>query len=207
MVTPWQWSNHICKVPKKANSRLHLLKLLKHLNLPTNDRVTIYSGFVRPTVEYAASVWHPGLNVYENLALERIQKMACRIIVGKDYTTYHEALELCNLQALHGRREQLCLCFFNSFLESECFNTVVGCNLGEIPYTVECYETLTNLPCWNLEQFVTNTVHFCTWLNCIMITALKVISLQFWYSIILWLHWFFVYLCYGWLFCWSVRGA
>ena len=76
----------------------YLLKLLKHLNLATDDLVTIYSGFVRPTVGYAAPVWHPGLTVHENLALERIQKRVCRIIVDKDYTTYHEVLELCNLQ-------------------------------------------------------------------------------------------------------------
>ena len=149
-----KWRNHISEVLKKANSRLYLLKLLKHFNLPTDDLVTIYSGFVRPTVEYAAPVWYPGLTVHEKLALERIQKRARRIIVGKDYTTYHEALELCNLQDLHGRREQLCLSFFNSLLESEA--SIVGCHL------VECYETQTNLPCRNSELFVTNRVRCCT---------------------------------------------
>ena len=54
-----KWSNHICEVLKKANSRLYLLKLLKHFNLLTDDLVTIYSWFIRPTVEYAAPVWHP----------------------------------------------------------------------------------------------------------------------------------------------------
>ena len=115
---------------KKANSRLYLLKLVKHFNLPTDDLVTIYSKFVRPTVEYAAPVWHPGLTVHENLALEQIQKRACRILVGKYYTTYHEALELCNLQ--DGRREQLCLSFFNSLIESERFNSWVPPRRGTI---------------------------------------------------------------------------
>ena len=82
-----KWSNHIGEVFKKANSRLYLLKLLKHFNLPSDDLVTIYSRFVRPTVEYAAPVWHPGITVHEDVVLERIQKRACRIIVGKDYTT------------------------------------------------------------------------------------------------------------------------
>ena len=128
-----KWSKHICEVLKKANSRLYLLKLLKHFNLLTDDLVTIYSGFVRPTVEYAAPVWHPGLTLHKNLALERIQlKRACRIIVGKDYTTCHEALELCDLQDLHGRREQLCLSFFNSLLESERFSSWVPPRRGTI---------------------------------------------------------------------------
>ena len=85
--------------------------------------------------------------------------------------------------------------------------SIVGCHLGEAPYTVECYQTQTNLPCRNSELFVTNRFRCCTWLNCIMITALKVISLWFWFCFILWLHWFYVHLCYGGLFCWSVRGV
>ena len=127
-----KWSKHISEVLKKANSRLYLLKLLKHFNLPTDDLVTIYSGFVRPMAEYAAPVWHPGLTVHEDLALERIQKRACRIIVGKHYTTYQEALELCHLQALHDRRKQLCLGFFNSLLESEHFHSWVPPRRGTI---------------------------------------------------------------------------
>ena len=126
---------------KKANSRLYLLKLLKHFNLPTDDLVTIYSGFVRPTVEYAAPVWHPGLTVHEDLALEWIQNRACRIIVGKDYTTYQEALELCNLQDSHDRREQLCLSFFSSLLESDCSNSWVPPRRG----TIHGYEMVTKL--------------------------------------------------------------
>ena len=166
-------SNHICEVLKKAHSRLYLLKLLKHFNLPTNDLVTVYSGFVRPTVEYAAPVWHPGLTVHEDLALEWIQKRACRIIVGKDYTTYQEALELYNLQDSHGRREQLCLSFFSSLLESERSNSWVPPRRDTIHGRV-----LRNLDkCRNLELFVTNTVHCHTWLNCIMITAPNIISL------------------------------
>ena len=93
-----KWSNHICEVRRKANSGLYLSKLLKHFNLPTDDLVTIYSGFVHPMVGYAAPLWHPGLTVHDsNLALERIQKRACRIIVGKDYTIYHEALAIFRL--------------------------------------------------------------------------------------------------------------
>ena len=60
---PAKWSNHTCEVVKKVNSILYLLKLLKHFNLPTEDLVTIYSGFVRPTAEYP-------LPLYGTLGLE-----------------------------------------------------------------------------------------------------------------------------------------
>ena len=135
---------------RKLNSRVYLLKLLKNFNLPTNDLVTIYSGFVRPTIGYAATVWHLGLTIHEDLALERIQRRACKITVGKDYTTYYEALELCNLQGLHGRREQRFLNSLTLFLSLTA--SIVGCHLREVSYTVECSKTLTNLPCRKLEQ-------------------------------------------------------
>ena len=75
--------------------------------------------------EYAAPVWHSGITARDNLALERVQKRACRIIIGKDYTHYDEALELCNLKTLQDRRDQLCLGFFSSLIESERFHSWV----------------------------------------------------------------------------------
>ena len=46
--------------------------------------------------------------------LESIQKRACKIILGKGYTTYETALSTCKLLALSERREQLCLAFAKS---------------------------------------------------------------------------------------------
>ena len=43
-----------------------MLKFLKHFNLPTNDLLTIYSGFVRPTSEYGALVWRSGITADES---------------------------------------------------------------------------------------------------------------------------------------------
>ena len=127
-----KWSNHVGEVLKKANARLYLLKLLKHFNLPTDDLVTIYSGFVRPKADYAAPVWHSGITVAESAALERIQKRACRIIIGKNYTTYENALQLCNIETMHNRREHLCLGFFNSLMESERFQSWVPPKRGDV---------------------------------------------------------------------------
>ena len=110
---------------KKANGRLYLLKLLKRFKLPMDDLITIFSGFVRPLAEYAAPVWHPGLTAKESAALERVQRRACKIILGNQYTQYDEALELCKLSTLFDRREQLCLNFFKSLMKSERFHSWV----------------------------------------------------------------------------------
>ncbi len=76
---------------------------------------------VRPLAEYAA----PGLTIKESAALERVQRRACKIILGNQYTSYDEALELCNLSTLFDRREQLCLDFFSSLIKLERFRSWV----------------------------------------------------------------------------------
>ena len=127
-----KWSTQVREILKKANSRLYMLKLLKHFNLPTDDLVPIYSGFVRPTAEYAAPVWHSGITDADSAALERIQKRACIIIIGKDYSTYQNALERCDLKSMSDRREHLCLSFFNSLMESERFQSWVPPTKGAV---------------------------------------------------------------------------
>ena len=114
---------------KKANGRLYMLKLLKQFNLPCDDLVTIFSGFVRPLAEYAASVWHPSLKSDKSAALERIQKRACRIIMGRQYTTYVDALEVGTVNA---RREQLRLNFFKSLMNSKHFSNWIPPSRGSV---------------------------------------------------------------------------
>jgi hypothetical protein len=117
-----KWHTQVSEMLKKANGRLYMLKLLKRFNLPRDDLLTIFTGYVRPLAEYAAPVWHPGLTNNESAALERIQKRAFKIIMGKDYTMYEEVLGLCEMDTLSVRREQLCLKFFESLMRLEHFS-------------------------------------------------------------------------------------
>ena len=51
------------------------------------------------------------------IPLERIQKRACKIILGCQYVNYEAALETCNLRSLEARREQLCIDFANALVK------------------------------------------------------------------------------------------
>ncbi|CAH1264095.1 Hypp2876 [Branchiostoma lanceolatum] len=51
--------------------------------------------------------------------LERIQRRACRIILGRDYPGYAAALTQLGLTTLSERRERLCLKFGRSLLGSQ----------------------------------------------------------------------------------------
>ena len=49
--------------------------------------------------------------------LERVQKSALRIILGKRYTTYSDALNVLDIETLEDRRKSLCFKFAKKCLE------------------------------------------------------------------------------------------
>jgi len=48
---------------------------------------------------------------FYNFAIERVQKCACYIILGNQYTSYKNALKLLDLETLESRRRKLSLKF------------------------------------------------------------------------------------------------
>ena len=52
------------------------------------------------------------------MTIERIQKCALRIILGKRYKSYEEALDILNLKTLKDRRKDLCERFAKNCVES-----------------------------------------------------------------------------------------
>ena len=72
------------------------------------DLKEIYISFVRSILEHLAPVWHNSLSVEKSQDLERVQKSALRIMLGKKYTSYSRALLLTGLDSLEKRRVKLC---------------------------------------------------------------------------------------------------
>ena len=95
-----------------------MLRSLIPFRLPLRDLVLIYTGYIRPLVEYAVPVWHPGLTVYQTNQIEGIQKRALRLILGSQYISYDQALLATQLESLADRRERLCLRFAQSLTKS-----------------------------------------------------------------------------------------
>ena len=109
--------NHICQ---NANKRLFILSKLKRFGFNTTELITIYSCYVRPLLEYADVIWHSSLTVKQSLRIERIQKRACKIILGYNkFISYKHALSTCNLEPLSSRRESHCLTFAQSLPSCE----------------------------------------------------------------------------------------
>ena len=109
-----KWDAHVNGMVTRANKRIYMLRTLKPFRLPIEDLILVYTGYIRPIVEYAVPVWHSGLTKKQTAQIERIQKRALRIILGTQYFSYHHALQITKLQSLHERRRELCLRFAKS---------------------------------------------------------------------------------------------
>ena len=77
----------------------------------TNDKFVlkqIYYTRIRCKLEQSAAVWSSSLTQRNANDLERVQKSAVRIIIGKLYESYTKALEELDMKRLSERRELIC---------------------------------------------------------------------------------------------------
>ena len=114
-----KWNTHIDSITKRASSTLGFVR--RNLrSCPEHCRRTAYTSLIRPSLEYAASVWDPHTQT-EIDRLEKVQRRAARFIKN-DYcsrtpgcvTTMLSDLKLPPLQL---RRQQLRLSFFYKVVE------------------------------------------------------------------------------------------
>ena len=105
------WQSNTEHMIRRCNSKLWILRRLKRLGATNGDLLDIYSKQVRSILEYAVPVWHSSITGEQNLAIERIQKIAFHIILGDQYKSYSSALKTLGMDTLSNRRTKLCLKF------------------------------------------------------------------------------------------------
>ena len=64
-------------------------------------------------------MWHSSLSQENSEDLERVQKAAVKLILGKNYENYEDALIETDLDSLKNRREELCKKFAMKCVNSE----------------------------------------------------------------------------------------
>ena len=109
------WSRHINQITMKANNSLNFIKR----NIQTNNaklKESAYKTYVRPLVEYAASVWDPWQDKFIKYIdkIEMIQHRAIRYIFN-DYSylsSVSNMLSKLNLHTLQKRRQIISLTMF-----------------------------------------------------------------------------------------------
>ena len=99
-----------------------------------DEMVNIYILFIRSIVEYCCVVWHNSIMEEESNHIERVQKIALRIILNEDYTDYSSALELSGIETLKQRRTRLSHNF-----AKKCIKTNLSSNL--FPLNIKAVNT------------------------------------------------------------------
>ena len=94
-----------------------ILHKLYQFNVPDDEMVNIYILFIRSLLEQSCVVWHFDLNEEDASDLERVQKVACKVILKDRYIDYVDALQILNLQNLKSRRDDLSLRFAKKCLK------------------------------------------------------------------------------------------
>jgi hypothetical protein len=68
------WEDNTNLLISKCAPRLYYLKQLKRSGMRQKDLLVYYKAIVRPVVEYACPVWHPGLTKAQSELIETMQK-------------------------------------------------------------------------------------------------------------------------------------
>jgi len=113
------WQANTTYLVQKAYKRMIMLHKLYSFAVPREDLLEIYILYIRSVLESSAVVWHSSLTLGQELELERVQKVALKIILKGEYETYDEALLKCNLLTLSERRTQMCLAFAKKCVKTE----------------------------------------------------------------------------------------
>ena len=103
---------------KRAYASMSMLTKLKYAGLSRTKLLHIYALHVRSSMEYCSVVWHNNLTQAQTSAIERLQIVALKIILGSDcprkedgHFDYFRALSICKLDSLFSRREKRVLDF------------------------------------------------------------------------------------------------
>ena len=92
-----KWNDNTQEIINKANQRMLLLRKCPEFTSSIEDLKIIYLSYVRNVIEQSSVVWRSSISEENKEDLERIQKNACRIILGENYTNYKESLKLIGL--------------------------------------------------------------------------------------------------------------
>ena len=114
-----RWNKNTAEIVKKAYMRMQLLNRAASFTKNTRDLKSIYLTYIRSILEQSAVVWHSSLSSKNRKDLERVQKTATKIILGKKYLNYQNALKTLNIDNLDKRRGKICLKFANNCLKNE----------------------------------------------------------------------------------------
>ena len=98
-----------------------MIRNLKKLGVGEYDLLDVYNKQCRSILELAVPVWAAGITRKECKQIERVQKTALAIILGRAYESYNQGLQKLCVESLELRRYNICLKFAKQAQRSERF--------------------------------------------------------------------------------------
>ena len=114
-----KWDKNTENIVKKAYARMAILRKLSSFQAPEKDMKQVYIAYIRSLLEQSSNVWHSSLTIENENDLERVQKIALKIILKDKFRNYENALNILELDTLKYRREKLCLAFAQKCLKNK----------------------------------------------------------------------------------------
>ena len=114
-----KWDKNTAEIVKKAYRRMQLLHRSASFTNNISDLKSIYLTYVRSILEQSAVVWHSSLSAKNRKDLERVQKSAVKVILGKQSSSYKKDLDKLKIDSLNERRRKICLKFAKKCLLNE----------------------------------------------------------------------------------------
>ena len=107
LTTDLRWFSNTKEIFSKAMSRMWLLRRMKELKLEPTIIIDYYIKEIRSLAEQGVPVWNSGLTKGQINDLEKIQKVALKVILHDDYKSYAQACTFFYLERLSDRRLNL----------------------------------------------------------------------------------------------------
>ena len=114
-----RWSKNTEYICSKARQKLWILRRIDKLELSEDKLFDVYSKEIRSILELAVPVWHSGLTKTQSNDIERIQKLAFKLILKSNYLDYKTACKRLSTKTLQERRVQLCRNFARKNFKSD----------------------------------------------------------------------------------------
>ena len=123
-----KWHDNTQYITQRGYQRMTMLRKLYEFDIPKEDLVLIYTMYIRSVLEFNSNVWFSAISNEEREDIERVQRVACKVILKEEYTSYNDALETLNLQTLSDRRQLLAKRFATKCAKSEKFSDLFPLN-------------------------------------------------------------------------------
>ena len=108
LTTDLRWQANTKSICIKTMSKMWLLRRMKVMKMEPELIFDYYLKEIRVLAEQSVPIWNSGLTKLQVNELEKIQKVALRIILGDDYLSYDAACTKFNIKTLSVRRLELC---------------------------------------------------------------------------------------------------